>query len=80
MRAFEHLEHANASEEWKLNAMKEDSYPFIKTRMKQRNIFVWIAILEGLGFLPLYNSNSGFLKGQLWVIKNKTTLHMLMSL
>jgi hypothetical protein len=38
VRAFEHLEHVNASEEWKLNARKEDSYPFIKTRMKQTSI------------------------------------------
>jgi hypothetical protein len=30
VRAFEHLEHVNASEEWKLNARKEYSYPFIK--------------------------------------------------
>jgi hypothetical protein len=37
MRAFEHLEHANTIEEWKLNDKKEDSYPFIKTKMKQRN-------------------------------------------
>jgi hypothetical protein len=37
VRAFEHLEHANAIEEWKLNAKKEDSYPFIKTKVKQRS-------------------------------------------
>jgi len=38
VKAFEHLEHVNATKEWKLNARKEDSYPFIKTRMKQRSI------------------------------------------
>jgi len=49
VRAFEHLEHANASEEWKLNAMKEDSYPFIKTRMKRRSILFGLPYWKVLG-------------------------------
>jgi len=38
--------------------------------------FVWIAILEGLGFLPFYDSNSKFLEEELWVIRNKIALDL----